>query len=254
MSKFQLLATSSIIIVQIGTFIFIFSILLSLFVLLGIFDSYSNRDKVFFLSSVFSNMLFGSTLMMILSCACHQLEALNTLLGNFLQDEEILLKMRLLKKVPIIYDKLCDIFDNISKFYLLSMVGFLFGFTYFNIFFIYEVCLLFQVQSKELFYFLGSSVLWNLYYGPFVLFITISASLIEKEGIKTVDIVQKLIRAFGNSKDSKRLIILHQQSLHRRPKVSCELFELNWSFFFTILAGIFSFSIILIQFYDVNGN
>jgi hypothetical protein len=38
---------------------------------------------------------------------------------------------------------------------------------------------------------------------------------------------------------------------HRQPKICCASFEVNWQLFFSIIACVFSFSLIVIQFSDV---
>lgn len=252
MSKARLLMTSSILMFQITTFVMIFATIVHLFTLLGIVEAFNARDRLVYFSSVFFNMIFATSLMMTLSCALHQLKSLNTFLDNSFRDKIKMTNNRWLKDLLIIHDKICDIFDGISKFFSLSMIGSALGFTYFNIFFVYEVCLIIQAPSKELLYLVETSILWLFYFTPCVLFVTICASSVKREGTRTIDLIQKFVNDQMRSHELKTLIHLNQQAFHRRPRVSSGLFEPDWEFFFTMLAGIFSFSIILIQFYDVS--
>lgn len=208
-------------------------------------------SRMFLFSSILFNMIFGTTLMMSMTCGYRQLKSLNQSLGNSAIFPHQVSNEVLLKRVANIFDTVCDIFDAISKFYLLNILGFLVGFTYFNIFFVFGIFLNFKLRTWKMIYFSATSVCWLFYFSPLVIYITIIASRIETEGRRTVNIMHELINVQGQTKDLKILNILVQQASHRSPRISCGLFYLNWKFFFSMLGGIFSFSIILIQFYDV---
>lgn len=244
--------TLLIALIQVASFLIIYLMMDKIFSLIDIGDSLVAENQIFFSISVYSNMIFSLALMMTLSCAYQQLVSLNKFLSKLSTDQNQMLNKLLLNRVAIIFDKMCDILDGTSKFYLFSLLGFMLGFAYFNMFFIYLLFLNIKLASREILYFSASSTLWMFYFSPGVIILTTLASWIEREGRKTVNIMQQLINCDNNNtRDLKSLHLLIQQTSHRSSRISCGLFLLNWKFFFSMLGAIFSFSIILIQFYDV---
>jgi hypothetical protein len=189
--------------------------------------------------------------MMILSLAYYQLLSLNKFLTNSENNSNGLTVLEIIRKASILEDKLCDVFEAIATFYSLNIVGFVIGFAYFATFSSYTLFVFFKTPSYQLLYFLFLSLLWVSNYAPFVLWFILYSSLIEKQGLKTVELIQVLVNTEKNRKNLKFLKIINQQVFHRRPKISLKMFDMNWKFLFKIASSIFSFSIILVQFYDV---
>lgn len=253
MPKYQILYTAAVFYVEIIIFFVMSTILTILFDSLHLTDSLSERNKIFFFLSVFFNLIICSTLMMILSCAHSQLHALNTYLSLNLQKYREVSVVQVIKTTSILYDNLCDVIETISFFYCLIILIFLWGFLYFYVFVFFSFYLYVQVPSDDLFTYSLGSTGWLLYYTPCVLWIVVFSSWIEQDACITADLIQQLVNQKHQSrelKSFKSLNILMQQISHRRPKISCGLFAINWNFFFTVIGGIFSFSIILIQFSD----
>lgn len=207
------------------------------------------ENNSFFLS-YFSYLIFYTSMMMILSLAYYQLQALNMFVVKS-KSENIPVE-KIIKQTSIIYDKLCDIFELISAFYRLHNLNFLLGFYYNDFSFYYVLFILIKNPGKEIFYFFLTNVLWNLCYLPGVLWTMLFSSWIETEGIKTANLINQLASQESTMKCLKSSRIINLKMTHRRPKVSCGMFDLNWKFFFTMIGSIFSSAIILIQFYDVS--
>lgn len=208
------------------------------------------RNKILFFGSIFLYVSFFSSQVMILSCAYYQLHSLNFFLTTLRINNTRSLH-KVIYMTSIIYDMLSDVFDEISKFSLINILIFLLGFFYFNIIFYFTLFINFKTPSDELFYF-SSAIFASLhYFAPGILWLITYSNWIEQECCKTSDKVAFLI---GREKSSKSFRVgrnLMQQLSHRKPKISCGLFDLNWQFFFAILSGIFTYFIILVQFHDV---
>lgn len=133
--------------------------------------------------------------------------------------------------------------------WLVNLCTFL-GFTFFSVFLCISVYIFIRTPSYPILYFTTSALLWVFYYIPCMIWMTIYASLSETEGVRTADLLQRLVSTENRSGSLKRLRIVMQQFTHRTPRISCTLFDLNWKFFLNMLGAIFSITIILIQFYE----
>lgn len=196
-------------------------------------------------------MVSSVTLMMILTCLYSQMRTFNDFLSKVFVKPRNITNVQCVIRTSILHDSFCDCSDAISTFYTLTILTFFLGFLYFNIVFLFVIFALFQDFSTKLLYFSLSGIFWIFFYSPCIIWITTLSSWIEKEGLRTLNLLQLMIRDERKSKDVKRLAILVQQVTHRSPKIYCGMMDLNWKFFFTMLGAIFSFWIIIIQFYDV---
>lgn len=188
---------------------------------------------------------------MTLLCTFYQIQALNYYLEKLLKNSKTFHIPSVVKRTAIIHDKLCDVVEAISAFYLPNIFTFFLGFWYFSMFAVYNTYLLIKFPSHQLEYFLRTSILWLLYYSPCVLWMITFSSCISKEGYRTANLIQHLTVLKTDRRSLAKTNILMQQMSHRIPQISCGMFELNWKFFFACLGGTFNFSIILIQFCDV---
>lgn len=250
MTKLQVFVSS---IVVIGFFILVAAVSLDLsltFNLLLVAEYLSSKDKIIFFVSVYVNLLYFSTFIVVLSSAYYQLHAMNEFLKKLPSDRQNLATTRIIRETAIMFDKFCDIFGDISRFYLLNIVIFLFLSAFFVTYMIYAFYLNFKNPNE----FLLSVFVWMFYFLPPVLWMAVFASWIDKEGKKTGLLIQLLVHPERTVKTLKSSNIFMQQLKHRQPKISCGLFDLNWKFFFSLLGTISSFAIILIQFYDVSSN
>lgn len=213
--------------------------------------SFSVANEVSFFLSVLLMMLCSVTLMMTLTCAYFQLKTFNNFLSKLIADPRKKSNIQIIIRTSILHDSICDCCEAISRFYNLLIMIFFFEFVFFNIFFFYLVYSLFKVYTLELFYFTLTGVLWISHYAPCIFWVTMFSSWIESEGLKTGNHIQMLANVEKNLETLKKLTSLMQQVTHRSPKISCGMFDVNWKSFFGMLGAIFSFWIIMIQFYDV---
>lgn len=222
--------------------------MLYIFDSLKILSPLSFTFKIAFIISYLTYSIFCTTPMMLLAIAYLQLNALSRYICDYPKNQ--LKPLEVVMKASIIYDKLCDIFDSMSSFYLINNVFFLAGFYFFNFFFYYALYLYIKNPIKELLEFFISSIVFNLFFSPCVIWLVTFSSWVEREGKRAADLVQQLAKTGRCPKITKRSNILMQQVIHRKPNISCAFFTVNWKFFFQMLGNIFASAIILIQFYD----
>lgn len=256
LTKAQIITTSS---VFFGYNIFFFVSVISLvvsFQALRIFQSGASANKLIFFTTALFFLQFCTSFMMLVSYGYCQIKSLNNFLTTV--NENICKKKVYLPKVITqaskIYDNLCDLHDAISKYYLLNNLIFLMGFSYYLVVFSYSLYVYLENPTIGLRNYLLTVVLWCSYYAPCMAWMLTLSSWIENEGDKTDDLIQLLANKEKKLKTLKSSSIMMLQSKHRRPKITCELFDLNWKILFVIISGVFSFSIISIQFYDVSKN
>lgn len=221
---------------------------------LNISSEISNRNKVIFFSTIFMNMHICLGFMMALSCGYYQLVGLNSFIQRCSEGKIKMSHVEMISKASKLYDKICDAFDEISRFFLITNLIFLAAFNFFNIFYFYSVYVYFKAPSPLISNFLITAQVWAIYYAPAVGWMMTFSHWIHAEGCKTTDLVQKLA---SREKDVKTLEHSHRMVLlvaHRKPIISCGLYELSWKTFFAMLSSIFSFTIIVIQFYDVSNS
>lgn len=255
MTKAQIIRTALVFVVYNIIAIFTATVLVLTFKELDLTKYLSNKNRLFFFSSVFTNMLFSTTVMMTISCAYHQIQSLNAFIMECSNEPHRKSVGKVIREASIIHDKLCDLIDNFSTLYLFNILLFLIGFLYFSVFLCYAIFVYYQTPKVQSLLFLLSNFMWILYYIPCALWMVTFSSLTEHEGLRTADLIQQLMNVEKTSKPSRRLNIMMLQMSHRTLQISCGgMFVLNWKLFFSLMGGIFSFAIILIQFYDVAQN
>lgn len=225
--------------------------ILTIFAKIGLSDSLSSRNKILFFSTVFTYVQLSSTFLMFEACVFCQFICLNNILRKGIEDptRKPLISLR---ETSRIYDNICDIFDDLSEFYLPLCIIFLVGLLYYMTFFIYALYIYYENSSKSLAYFLASAILWIFYFSPTVGISMRTSSWVRTEAGKTIDYIQKLANRQSDQKVVKDSYIVNLLAAHRKPRITIGLFELTWKSLFTVITLIYSFAIILIQFYDVS--
>lgn len=251
-SKSQLYLVASVWPAYMLIFAFIAGSIIFFFQLIGFIYDVGGINDFYFSMTILFYLFCGISLMMTMACATFQLKALNSFLMKLFESSNDLPSVQVIRRTSIIYDKLCDVFEDISSFFLLDIFVYLLGFLYFSTMSFYGFFVYFQTPSYQLAYFQMLTVIWMLYYSPLVIWVVIFSGLVEKEGIRTADLIQQMSVRRNKLKSLKSSEIMMQMVTHRRPKISCGLFDLNWKYFFVLLGSTFSFGIILIQFYDVH--
>lgn len=251
MTRTQMMGTLSIFFVYNFIILMIGAGLALIFDNLQFIVSSNLTSKFFFIATIIFHMYFGSSLMMLCNCGYQQLVTLNAILTKNLNDSDQQDLIDVIKKTAKMYDKLCDVFDEISTFYVFFILLVLLGFLHYNVFFVYALYILFNNLNPSILLFVIGTFLWVIYFAPCVIYLTLFSSLIESEAYRTADLVQMLVNRNMDLRSLRKASIFSLHVSHRIPKLSCGMFEINWRTFFGIMGSIFSFSIILIQFYDV---
>lgn len=204
--------------------------------------------------SVLFYVQFLASLMMFLAFGYYQLSALNEYLKKCIKNKVEYSSADVISNVAIMYDEICDAFDAISSFYLLSNLCVIMGLTFYVVFAYYSLYVYLKKPTKELGYFLLSSYLWCGFYSPCVIWMMRLSAWIEIEGLITANLVQILANKENSLKCTKSSIQFALLASHRKPRIFCGLYDLNFKANFALLCSTLSLSIILIQFYDVSND
>lgn len=208
-------------------------------------------NRVFLAVSSFLHTQYTLGQMMLLASVYYQLKMLNKSLKENMKNFDELSIKSLSRQSSIIYDALCDVCDEFSKFYAIFVIIYFTALIIFTVYCNFICFVLIQSPSYHLFFFLCYFLLWLFICMPFILWTLTFSSLIATEGRKTADILYKVVE-YKKLLNSRRISEnFHLQIMHRQPKISCGLYDINWKSFFVFACLVFSFSIILIQFYDV---
>lgn len=247
------MATTSLFIGYVALFLFVVVNLLFAFQDFNIVQYVTGKDKFVFFGVFFFLMPLSVSFMMFLSSGYYQIRELNNALERNIQNYYWICASGVIRKTSIIYDKLCDVFDLISAYFVLNNLVTLSAFLYFYVFFFYDIYVYSRSPSNALLDFTLSNLLWCFYYTPFVLCMTTLSSWIHSEGCKTSHLVEQLAKKTNKPETLRRSHTMVLQINHRVAKISCG-FDINWKTFFALIGHVFYLSIIIIQFYDVANN
>lgn len=218
---------------------------------LNIMSFLSIKDKFILFSTVYLLMCFCAGGMMTISCGYFQISALNDILETNIKYNDKSVITKIMTKAPLIYDKICDLHDSISAFYVVNNLFFVTGLTYFYVYLTYAIYVYINFPSNSLLDFLLSTLLWCVYYTPCAIWLITLSNWTQNEGLRTATLVQQLSEQSSKLGSLKRSHIFSLQVKHRNPKITTELFDINWKTLFVLIGGVFSCSIILIQFHDI---
>lgn len=189
--------------------------------------------------------------MIIATCSCLIMIALNNGLRNCLSNHEQRTNANILWNVSKIYCRMCDITRSFSMAFGFMIIPFMLTYISYALLFFYSIYVYQRNPSKRLFYFTIMTSSWVSFYTPPILCYYACSSILVSQSQKTIDLLQKISAKNFDSKFSKKRNIFELLLTHQQPKFSCGLFDFSWKSFFAMLASMFSYAVILVQFYDV---
>lgn len=190
--------------------------------------------------------------MLLLSAIYSRLIAVNECLKQqiLLQHQSHRNNIKVIKKITIIYEKLCDITDLYNVCFAFNIMIYFVQFTFFvifNLFAIYQYLITPVSQYHELiFNFISFG--WVLYYAWSAIWILIFSSWIKTQGNETGALFHKLMNVKNDINLMNTFNITTMQLNHRQLSISCGLFEVDWQYLFGFIGTVFSYLIIMIQF------
>lgn len=203
---------------------------------------------------VFTYYSYNIACLMIMSLSFYIIDALNQLLEVRIKsnDEPSEDEMRqFMRNSCKIHDVICEMLESLSIIYTINSLTVYLGFMYGSVFWIFGIFAYFQAPSSHAILLIATMFVWNLQFIPYVFWSVTYSSWIERDGRRTVDLMRRFMYHEKYLDCIRGLDTFYQQVIHRSPFVSVLIDRINWIFFFTILSGIFSYSIILIQFSDI---
>jgi hypothetical protein len=213
-----------------------------------------NLDTSFcfaFFGSMAFYMIYGVTYFLIVCMISFQFKALNQILARNSKITSESGTKNLIKEIRKIHDDLYEVIEAISSYFVINCLTFLLILFFTGIFLAFVIFIFVQNPKLDTFFYFLTILHWLLLFFPFFVIITYFSNRLEEDAGETIKILENEAISRNSKGIMKSLDSFHKQSLHRRPVLSFGLLEIDWISAFTIMNGIFSFSIILIQFYDV---
>jgi 7tm Chemosensory receptor len=192
--------------------------------------------------------LYCFAIMMIVATTNALFSFLNRSIENIYENHQQSELLRALKKVDIIYYKLCDTCELVSSTFLSLCLYSLYQFMYFYVFSIFCFIISFKNPGPEAVFFTICGVCWVCLYSPFVFWMIIFSNRIKNQTSNMAEKAQTLLMKDKSLEVSRSINNLLLSMSHRAPHIDCRLFGLNWKLLFVILASILSYELILIQF------
>lgn len=168
-------------------------------------------------------------------------------------DTELQMKnelLKVLKTASVFMDKMCDIMESIKRTSSASLVFFLLQEVYFTVLSIYSfVAYVFNEDAHEVDRILFvSSVNWCFYFFTFNLFIFYYSHKIKQEGHRFEAIIDQFSYKTNLKEIHQKIQLIHLQMKHRRPIIQCGVFAIDPKLAFELMAMVFSYMIIILQF------
>jgi hypothetical protein len=159
--------------------------------------------------------------------------------------------MKKLKVTGQIWDTICDALDVIKFCYTISTSYYIISFTFNFVLSIYSIVSFFFYENSThvdmIYMFLA--ILWTSMFMPTVVFMFMVAKEIRKQGKAIESQMHHLIIAnFKIKKVLKEIELVLGQFDHRKPKITCGVFEIDWKFLFFLLGTSYSYLLIIVQF------
>lgn len=225
----------------------------------GLMATWSLKNNFLFASAITFFYQYSITCMMLLAVIYFTLKTWNELIDDFLSyKDEYHMKFgtklnhcELIRLSARIQDRICDTLDCYSSCFQLVILTLLLEFFYMSLLALFNLLSLIITKNITTVYFVILVGLWCLQFLPLVLWLTSFSNLIENEGQRLDDLIDKLLTLSNRTGGTKKRVnAIHLQAHHRPPIVCCRFFKINWYLFFDILCAIMNYFIILIQMYD----
>lgn len=221
---------------------------------LDITDCVSTKDKIYFNLAICSYVQLSTSTSIYGICIVLVIRGLNTTLKNFLDYPVNHRSCDVIRMSSLIYIKVCEICDNCSIIYSLLLTPFLMVFLFYNLLLTYGIFVYQMNANNQLYWFSLLALIFVVLYAPTVFILFSMSNFILTKSKTTIDLVQQIISKQKDARLQKKCNNLILLLSHTKPVWSLTLFDIHWKSFFGMLGVIFSYSVILVQFYDVSND
>lgn len=202
--------------------------------------------------AVFSYIQLSTSTQILGVCVCLVLRALNKALKYSLKKSESQLCFDVIRMTSLIYLKVNEVCENCSIVFTLLLLPFLMVFLFYNLLLTYGFFVYQMNPSSQLYLFSLLAFLFVSLYAPTTLVLFSVSSYVLKDSKASIELVQQIIAKQNNARLQRKCNNLILLLAHTTPVWSLTLFDVHWKSFFAMLGVIFSYSVILVQFYDVS--
>ena len=155
-----------------------------------------------------------------------------------------------IRKVCVFVDKIGDTLDWMKISYTIMLIGYIAHFTFYSVLSIYGFLSYgYNIDRSYLdLVFSSITMLWNIYYAPFFIWIFIFSNRIEQEA-KLIEMSAHRISDKRRSMKITRIVnLISMQFYHRRLTIECGVYVIDYKLLFLLISSIFSYLLIIIQF------
>lgn len=244
--------TASVVVIHISWWLVAMTFLNNIFDTLDLADAVSKKDRIFLNVAVFSYVQLSTSTQILGICTVLLITAMNKALRNCLAKPNFHRCFDIIRLVSLIHIKICEVCNNCSIVFTLLLLPFLMVFLFYNLLMTYGFFVYQMNPNDQLYLFSLLAFIFVSLYAPTTLVLFSMSSIILSSSGATIDLVQQLIAKNKNVKLQKKCNNLVLLLAHTKPVWSLTFFDVRWESFFAMLGVIFSYSVILVQFYDVS--
>lgn len=208
------------------------------------------ENTLFFINfSIISVYLAAS--ISILVCIYDITKSLNENVLKLFEGEKFR-KIDVIKNLSKVFTKITDLCDKYSRSF--SMLNLNFAFSTFLFTSVENYCLFafFKTPNILNFKLLVFAGLWVASFSIYFVAMMIVSELINRQGDKTLKILEKISPTQLSAKEFRRISIFIQQISHETLEIYCGAFKLNLNFLFEFFVSVFSITLMFFQFYGMN--
>lgn len=222
-----------------------------LFEVLGIMETLSAKNVAIVALNTSLFIQLDIFMIMLLLSGCLVMSSLNDVLRKCSKDMKKMSKIFVIRRCSQVYMKLTDVYESISRIFVMLNLLFVSCYMIYNVIFLYSLFIYQKKPSERMFYFCQMTFTWVIVYTPTLAVMFGACSKMLSQSKVTANIVQEIA---SRSKDPEILRMSQnfaQMVEHRKPITSCAFYILGWPTCFMLMEKTFSYSIIIFQFYDV---
>lgn len=215
-------------------------------------DIPSPFEGVFYLLSNITYLITTICYMLVLLAIYVRLRVVNDYMKDYIAKDQTTIEddCKAMMIVTILHAKITETTNLINICFSFNIITYLFQLVFFSIFISFGFYHYLISENSEFSQLLLNIVTlqWIVFYLLAILWVLVFSSKIKCQGNSTAILIHKMLIKKNSPKILKIVQLSALQFYHQSPEISCGLFKIDWSLMLTMIAAVFSYLIILIQF------
>ena len=215
-------------------------------------DTPSPSQGVLYLLSNTTYMVTTICYMLVLLAVYVRLRLVNDYMMKHIAKDQTTVEddCRAMNIVKILHGKITETTHIINICFSINIITYLFQLVFFTIFVSFGFYHYITSEDSEFSQFLMNVITlqWIIFYLLAILWVLVLSTKIKHQGKSTAFLFHQMLMKKTNSKILKIVQLSTLQFYHQSPEISCGMFKIDWPLMLTMIAAVFSYLIILIQF------